>query len=187
MAHEAGHHLDYKWGPVVFSTTTVSSSTKFGSLLDHDIWLLNNKWTGAMTAAKRPPCGTGGALVNLYDPTYEDPVTHVFGRYVCNGSTLLSAYQVNGAQTENFAVFTYIYDQMVSGGQPVKPEFFAVSYSVTSGNKASFSQAWGSPSRMVDGFACINALTSSLRLRSAEPPTGYNNDCTRSLPSVPWP
>jgi hypothetical protein len=178
IAHEAGHHLDYRWGANVYSTTRASDTANFISLREHDIWLLNNKWVGA-NAAKRPPCGPGGALVNLYDPVNE--------KYVCSGYNLEPEYKVNGNQTENYTVLKLVFPD-IDG----KPELFAVSFSVVSGNRSNWHQTWGTAARMIQAeFSCTNAMVSSLRIRNAEPGTppgsAYSYNCTRSLPAVPWP
>ena len=183
IAHEAGHHLDYRWGANDYGVTRASDTSNFAMLREHDIWSLNNRWLGA-TAGKRPPCGSGGALPNLYDAVNE--------QYVCSGSNLRPEYlnhDTNGnvLPTENYDVVLKVYPELAG-----KPELFAVAFAVATGNRASFHQVWGTASRIVQAsFPCTIAMVSSLRLRNAEPGTppgsAYSYGCTRPLPVVPWP
>jgi len=80
-AHETGHQLDYLWRN--YPTTpagSVSRSSKYQQLLERDLWLLNYNFVGGSGYSVRPPCGSGGALVNLVRPD---------GAHVCDGNHII--------------------------------------------------------------------------------------------------
>ena len=176
-AHETGHHLDYLWRNDIAVPGDYVSETgnKFDDQLDHDIFLLNNKKQG-QNWVTRNPCGSGGALVNLWDPT--------FHHTVCDGSQLRSGYGYSGTNWEILqSVLPYYYTQQESSGS--WQELFATVYAKISGNSLSYAsthpEAGAATGMLGSEFDCVRDYVSRLRSTGAEP-TSYSNNCSMTLP-----
>ena len=181
-AHETGHQMDSLWGPEVFGIDAVSEDIAdvYSDMMAHDIYLLNNKKSGG-TWVTRPPCGGGGALVNLKDPAQG-------GQNVCDGASLRAGYGpgtnfeiLQDVLPYYFTKTTYSWDS-----DPRWSELFAEQFARIGGNSVSAtsgtSMAAGAADAMIAAeFDCTWDLVISLRVRADEPPA-YGNNCTMTLP-----
>lgn len=200
LAHESGHEMDYYWAQVSPHTggTLLSATVKFQDLLKHDKFKLNNTWTGGGVNDHQPrnPCGSGGALVNLYDGTRGYTTlpsgSVIYGQYVCDGSSLRTTNLGTGGSTgyqdaynnntdlvegRNVAVLKYVMPEWLDDR-----ETFANAFAVVTGDRAPHIPPYSSQTRMIDAqFGCIVAIIASLYSTGVEP-VGYNSVCTRTLP-----
>lgn len=181
-AHETGHQMDPLWGNSVFGIDAVSEDIAdvYSDMMAHDIFLLNNKKSGG-TWITRPPCGSGGALVNLKDPAQG-------GQNVCDGSSLRAGYGpgtnfeiLQDVLDYHFTKYTYSWETDERWSELFAEQFSRIggnSVPATSGN----SMVAGAADAMIAAeFDCTWDLVQSLRVRADEPPA-YSNNCTMTLP-----